>query len=148
MSQAIRKADAIWKGNLDKGHGLVSTESRVLTEQSFSFAQRMEGEGKDTNPEELIAAAVASCFSMAMSKTLQDQDTIATELKVSAKVTLEVREAAPRVSHLSLLAAALIPGFTDEKLEEVVATTAENCPVLQLLRPGLEDLDIKSSLQR
>jgi len=127
---------------------LVSTESRVLTEERFSFSERMEGEGKETNPEELIAAAVASCFSMAMSKTLQDQDTTATELRVTAEVTLEVREGGPEVSHLSLLAAAIIPEFTDEQLNEVVATTAQNCPVLKLLRPGLEDVEVKASLQR
>lgn len=74
MSKITRKAEANWKGDLDSGHGLVSTESRVLTESRFSFEQRVEGEGTDTNPEELIAASAASCFAMALSKTLQDED--------------------------------------------------------------------------
>jgi len=72
---------------LDSGHGLVSTESRILTESKFSFKQRVEGEGRDTNPEELIAASAASCFAMALSKTLQDEDKVAVKPEPVAALT-------------------------------------------------------------
>ena len=146
MKHVIRKADANWKGSLTEGHGLVSTESRVLTEEKFSFSERVEGEGKDTNPEELIGAATASCFAMALSKTLQDKDLTADKLRVSVEVRLDVKDEGPQVSGLNLHAEALIGEINEEDFDSAVNTTAENCPVLKLLKPGLEDLNISSKL--
>lgn len=145
MSQVTRKASASWKGDLKNGHGLVSTESRVLTESLFSFGQRVEGEGKDTNPEELIAAAASSCFAMALSKTLQDEGKVAEKLNVSAGVTLTIDDG-PKLTELFLNVEGIVPNFSDEAFKKAVATTAENCPVYQLLNPGLDSIAVESRL--
>ena len=130
----VRKAEASWEGNLEGGHGLVSTESRVLTESKFSFQQRVEGEGKDTNPEELIAASAASCFAMALSKILQDEGTVATKLKVRADVSLNLDDG-PKLNEMTLHVEGLIPDYSEDALESAVAKTAENCPVVRTRVP-------------
>lgn len=142
----VRKAEANWKGNLEDGHGLVSTESRVLTESRFTFKQRVEGEGKDTNPEELMAASAASCFAMALSKTLQDEGTVAEKLTVRADVALNLDDG-PRLTEMALYVDGSIPDYSEEALESAVSKTAENCPVLQLLKSGFEAIHLESVLQ-
>jgi len=146
MSTITRKAEANWKGDLDSGHGLVSTESRVLTESKFSFKQRVEGEGKDTNPEELIAAAAASCFAMALSKTLQDEGKVAVKLQVRAEVSLSLEDG-PRLTEMTLHIEGLIPDYSDDALKKAAAKTADNCPVFQLLKPGFDSIHLESFLQ-
>jgi osmotically inducible protein OsmC len=146
MTTVIRKSEANWKGDLDNGHGLVSTESRVLTESKFSFKERVEGEGKDTNPEELMAAAAASCFAMALSKTLQDEDKVAEKLRVRADVSLNLDDG-PKLTEMTLHVEGLIPDYSEESLKYAVAKTAENCPVFQLLKPGFEAIHLESVLQ-
>ncbi|MBC2603615.1 OsmC family protein [Puniceicoccus vermicola] len=69
--EIIRTADANWKGSLESGHGLVSSHSHVLSEDKYSFGGRTSSGSKETNPEELISASAASCFAMALSKTLR-----------------------------------------------------------------------------
>ena len=146
MKTIVRKAEASWEGNLEDGHGLVSTESRVLTESKFSFQQRVEGEGKDTNPEELIAASAASCFAMALSKTLQDENTVATKLKVRADVSLNLDDG-PKLTEMTLHVEGLIPGYSQDALASAVAKTADDCPVFQLLSPGFDSIHLESFLQ-
>lgn len=146
MSQIIRKAEANWKGDLDNGHGLVSTETRALTESSFSFAQRVDGEGRDTNPEELIAAAASSCFAMALSKTLQDESKVAEKLQVRAEVSLNLNDG-PRLTEMKLHVEGIVPDYSRGEFESAVASTAENCPVFQLLKPGFDVIHTESRLQ-
>lgn len=146
MTMIIRKAEASWEGNLKDGHGLVSTESRALTESKFSFSQRVEGEGRDTNPEELIAASASSCFAMALSKTLQDDGKTATKLKVRADVSLRLDDG-PRLTEMTLHVEGLIPDYREDELKSAVAKTAENCPVFQLLKPGFDSIHLESFLQ-
>ena len=146
MTTMIRKAEASWEGDLKDGHGLVSTESRALTECKYSFKQRIGGEGKDTNPEELIAASASSCFAMALSKTLHDEGTVATKLKVRADVSLNLDDG-PKLTEMTLHVEGLIPDYTEEALESAVTKTAENCPVYQLLKPGFDSIRLESVLQ-
>lgn len=147
MTNITRKAEADWSGNLSDGHGVVTTGSMVLTKQPFSFGTRTEpGDQTQTNPEELIAAGLASCFSMALSKTLQDDDTIAQKLVVQADVTLSITDSGPSVDKLRLDVAAMIGGYDQTKLEQAVATTQDNCPVYQLLRPGFKSIDVEVKL--
>ena len=143
----ITSADANWKGNLDDGHGLVSTESRSLTEEEFSFSRRVDQDARETNPEELIAAAAASCFGMALAKTLQDDDQSSDKLRVKADVTLSIMDEGPKVTDLKLSIDAMLPEYTEDQLKTAVSKTAENCPVLQLLSPGFDSVEIESSLQ-
>lgn len=148
MDKITRSADANWKGDLDNGHGLVSVQSRAFTEQKFSFSQRVDQGSAQTNPEELIAAAAASCFGMALSKTLQDDGQSSEKLRVKADVTLGMKEGGPKLTDLKLSIEAILPGYTEEQLDAAVAKTAENCPVVRLLQPGFDSVDIECSLQR
>lgn len=147
MKTIIRKAEADWKGNLDAGHGLVTTGSKTLVKQPFSFAKRIEqGDLDQTNPEELIAAAVASCFSMALSETLQDRGVTAEQLVVTAEVTLNPKVAGPVIDRLGLEVAGMIGGFTEDQLRDAVDATRKSCPVFLLLKPGFEEIEVSVSL--
>lgn len=147
MKEITRSADANWKGNLDNGHGLVSVESRAFTEQKFSFSKRVDQNARETNPEELIAAAAASCFGMALSKTLQDDGQASDKLRVKADVTLSIGDDGPKLTHLKLSIEAVLPEYTEDQMKDAVSKTAENCPVVQLLRPGFDSVEIECSLQ-
>lgn len=147
MKTITRSADANWKGNLDEGHGLVSVESRAFTEQRFSFSQRIGEDGLETNPEELIAAAAASCFGMALSKTLQDDGQTSEKMRVKADVTLSITDDGPKLTDLKLSVEAILPDYSEDDLKAAVDKTAENCPVFQLLKPGFDSVEIESALQ-
>ena len=127
-----RKASAVWKGGLKDGKGTISTDSGVLANTQYSFGTRFE-EGKGTNPEELIAAAHAGCFSMALSGQLGNAGMTAQQISTTATVTLEKTDAGFTVtsSHLDVLAK--IPG-ADAKAFETAANNAKaGCPISRLL---------------
>ncbi len=148
MKSITRNAEADWKGNLDQGHGLVTSGSLALHKHPFSFNKRVDqGDKEATNPEELIAAALSSCFSMALAKTLQDEDVIPQELFVTTDVTLNITDDGPKVNEVKLDISGMIGGYTQEQLEKAVATTQENCPIYKLLAPGLDKIDITVSLR-
>lgn len=148
MNPFTRKAEADWKGNLDQGHGLVTTDSKVLVEQPFSFKARVaQGDKTQTNPEELIAAAVASCFSMALSKTIQDDDAIPQQLVVTASVTTSPVEGGLKVNALKLEVAGMVGDYTEDQFKQAVATTQKNCPVYKLLEPGFETIEVVTTLR-
>lgn len=147
MKTITRKAEADWKGNLDAGHGLVTTASQVLVKQAFSFAKRTEpGDHSQTNPEELIAAGIASCFSMALSKTLQDREVTAQQLVVTAAVTLSLRDEGPVVDRLKLDVSGMVGGVSEDELRDAVETTRKGCPVYRLIEPGFEAIEVSVSL--
>lgn len=146
MSIIRRKAEAEWTGSVSKGHGLVTTESGVVKKATISLGSRFQGEGKETNPEELIAAAAASCFSMALSKVLGEQGAEALKIVTRAHVDLEVTAEGPVLRALSLAVEGLVPGISDEDFQEAVETTSDTCPVMQLLRPGFSEVSVESRL--
>src|SRR5438445_9430144 len=104
-----RKASAVWQGNLKNGKGTVSTASGVLSNTQYSFSTRFE-DGKGTNPEELIAAAHAGCFSMALSGQLGNAGMIAESINTTASVTLEKTDAGFTITRVHLEVTAKIPG--------------------------------------
>jgi len=107
-----RNAKAVWKGGLKDGKGTISTDSGVLSETQYSFNTRFE-EGKGTNPEELIAAAHAGCFSMALSAQLEDAGLTAESIRTTASVRLDKTDAGFAVTSVHLDVAARVPGATD-----------------------------------
>src|SRR5262245_18839554 len=109
----IRSASAVWTGNLKEGKGALSTDSGVLKNSPYSFRSRFESEPA-TNPEELIAAAHAGCFAMALSGGLGDAGFSAERLEVTARVTLEKGEGGWAVSASHLQLAGKVPGITPE----------------------------------
>ncbi len=127
-----RKASAVWNGTLKEGKGTISTESGLLSEAQYSFSTRFE-DGKGTNPEELIAAAHAGCFSMALSAQLTNAGTPPERVATSATVTLEKREPGFTVTNVHLDVTAKVPGATPESFDTAANAAKAGCPISRLL---------------
>src|ERR1700680_2383810 len=141
MSNMIRKAKAVWRGTGRAGNGNLSTESGVLAEAPYSFKTRLENE-KGTNPEELIAAAHAGCFTMALAFRLQAGGYAPTELTTEAVVTLESEGQAFRISGSALTLRAKVPNLDEAKFIEMARDAEKNCPVSKVLNAAVT-LDAK-----
>jgi len=128
----LRKGSAVWRGGIRDGRGTVSTESGVLSEAQYSFATRFE-DGKGTNPEELIAAAHAGCFSMALSKQLGDAGMTAESINTTAAVRLEKSDAGFSITKVHLDVTARIPGADPAAFEAAADKAKAGCPVSRLL---------------
>lgn len=128
-----RTASAVWNGSLKDGKGTITTQSGVLSEAPYSFVTRFEN-GKGTNPEELIAAAHAGCFTMALSAQLGTMNFTPQTLRTSAKVTLEKLEAGWTISKIHLDVSARVPGISASAFESAAASAKANCPVSRLLK--------------
>ena len=128
----IRKAKAIWQGTGKEGTGALSTDSGILSSTPYSFKTRFESE-PGTNPEELIAAAHAGCFTMALAFQLQGAGFTPTELTTEAAVSLVPDGAGFKIdkSHLTLRAS--IPGIDQAKFEELAGAAEKGCPVSRVL---------------
>ena len=127
-----RKASAVWQGGLKEGKGTVSTESGVLSQAQYSFGTRFES-GKGTNPEELIAAAHAGCFSMALSAELGKSGIAPEKIETSAAVSLEKLDSGWTVTQVHLDVRAKIPGADNTAFEAAAETAKKNCPISRLL---------------
>ena len=128
-----RNASARWQGGLKDGKGAISTDSGVLDNAQYSFTTRFE-EGKGTNPEELIAAAHAGCFSMALSGQLGNAGLTADNINTTASVTLEKTDAGFTITKVHLEVAARVPGATQESFETAANNAKAGCPVSRLLK--------------
>ncbi len=127
-----RNASAVWRGGLKDGKGQISTQSGVLQDAQYSFGTRFE-EGIGTNPEELIAAAHAGCFSMALSGQLGNAGLTADAINTTASVTLEKKEDGFRVTKIHLDVTASIPNATDEQFQTAARNAKTGCPISKLL---------------
>jgi osmotically inducible protein OsmC len=128
-----RTATAVWNGGLKDGKGSITTQSGVLSESPYSFVTRFENQ-KGTNPEELIAAAHAGCFTMALSAQLGTINVTPQSLRTTATVTLEKLDAGWTISKIHLDVAAKIPGISASAFESAAASAKANCPVSRLLK--------------
>lgn len=128
-----RTALAVWNGSLKEGKGTITTQSGVLSDTQYSFATRFEN-GKGTNPEELIAAAHAGCFTMALSAQLGTMSFTPQSLRTSAKLTLEKLDAGWTISKIHLDVSARVPGISASAFESAAASAKANCPVSRLLK--------------
>jgi lipoyl-dependent peroxiredoxin len=128
-----RSASAVWNGTLKEGSGTLSTESGVLRKTSYSFHTRFE-DGPGTNPEELIAAAHAGCFSMALSGQLTSAGLNPQDIETTATVTLLKTEAGFTVTAVHLSVQARIPGATQEQFSTAANTAKTGCPISRLLK--------------
>jgi osmotically inducible protein OsmC len=131
-----RKASAAWQGGLKDGKGTISTGSGVLSETQYSFSTRFE-DGIGTNPEELIAAAHAGCFSMALSGQLAGVGLTAENIATTATVTLEKTDAGFTVTEVHLDVTARIPGADPAKFEEAANNAKAGCPISRLLKANI-----------
>jgi lipoyl-dependent peroxiredoxin len=128
-----RSASAVWKGGLKDGSGTISTQSGVLAETQYSFGTRFE-EGKGTNPEELIAAAHAGCFSMALSAQLNNAGQTAESIETEATVTLEKSDGGFSVTAVHLKVRAKVPGATPPDFQKAAEAAKTGCPISKLLK--------------
>jgi lipoyl-dependent peroxiredoxin len=128
----IRKARAVWRGTGKDGEGRLSTDSGVLDGTAYSFKTRFENE-KGTNPEELIAAAHAGCFTMALAFQLQGAGVTPTELSTECAVSLEKEGQGFKVSKSALTLKAQVPGIERGRFEELARAAEKNCPISKLL---------------
>lgn len=138
MANLRRKGSAVWKGNLKQGEGFLSSESKVLQDQGYSFSTRFENE-PGTNPEELIAAAHAACFSMAFANTLDKEGYEPQEIATEATCSLSPKEGGGfEISKMELDVRGKVKDINDQTFAEIAEKADQGCPVSNLLRPGLE----------
>lgn len=124
-----RNATAVWNGSGKEGNGHLTTQSTVLDKTQYSFNSRF-AEGVGTNPEELVAAAHAGCFTMKLSFNLTGAGFTPENIDTRCDITLDTEKGAISESHLKI--SAKVPGITKEKFEELVLHAKENCPISKL----------------
>ncbi|MFG1348237.1 OsmC family protein [Xanthobacter autotrophicus] len=132
----IRTGSAQWSGGIKDGKGAISTESGALSAYPYGFASRFEGQ-KGSNPEELLGAAHAACFTMALSLILGEAGLTATDLQTSAKVSLEKMEAGYEITAVDLTLVGTVPGATPEQFAELAGKAKANCPLSKVIRAAI-----------
>ncbi|MEP8537132.1 OsmC family protein [Enterobacter asburiae] len=132
---------AHWSGDIKRGKGTVSTESGVLNQQPYGFNTRFEGE-KGTNPEELIGAAHAACFSMALSLMLGEAGYTADSIDTTADVSLDKTDGGFAITKVALKSKVTVPGIAPQQFDGIIQKAKAGCPVSQLLKAEIT-LDYK-----
>ena len=135
-----RSASAIWHGDLKQGTGSLTTQSHVLNDTPYSFHTRFE-DGAGTNPEELIAAAHAGCFTMALSSQLSSAEFPPSTLETKATVTMETTDDGPTITKIHLSTHATIPGIEKSVFDELAKKAKDGCPISRLLKSAEITLD-------
>jgi lipoyl-dependent peroxiredoxin len=131
-----RTASAAWSGALKDGKGTISTQSGVLSDTQYSFTTRFEN-GKGTNPEELIAAAHAGCFTMALSAQLGTMNFTPQSLRTTATLTFEKLDAGWTISKIHLDVAGRVPGISADAFQSAAQSAKANCPVSRVLKADI-----------
>ncbi|PWI81867.1 OsmC family peroxiredoxin [Enterobacter sp. CGMCC 5087] len=136
-----KHGSAHWSGDIKRGKGTVSTESGVLNQQPYGFNTRFEGE-KGTNPEELIGAAHAACFSMALSLMLGEAGYTADSIDTTADVSLDKTDGGFAITKVALKSKVIVPGIAPQQFDGIIQKAKAGCPVSQLLKAEIT-LDYK-----
>lgn len=131
-----RTASAVWSGGLKDGRGAITTESGALATYPYGFASRFEGQ-RGTNPEELLGAAHAGCFTMALSLILAEAGLTATEMQTTARVSLDQVEGGFAITAIHLTLTANIPGADPATFAELAAKAKAGCPVSKVLNAAI-----------
>ena len=134
-----RYASAVWHGTLKEGKGTISTQSTTLKETQYSFAARF-ADGVGTNPEELIAAAHAGCYTMALSAQLTEAGFTPDTIETKATVTLDLHDG-PTITKIHLVNTSKIPGIDKAKFDELAGNAKVGCPVSKVLKAAEITLD-------
>ncbi len=132
----IKKGSAVWNGGLKDGKGAISTESGALSNYPYGFAQRFEGV-RGSNPEELLGAAHAACFTMALSLVLGEAGLKAERMETTATVALEKKGEGFEIPSVLLTLRAKVPGTTAEKFQELANVAKINCPLSKVLKANI-----------
>jgi lipoyl-dependent peroxiredoxin len=133
----VRTATSVWKGLGKSGGGSLTTGSKVISGMPYNFTQRF-GEEPGTNPEELIAAAHAGCYAMALAVRLENNGITPEEITATANVTMEKTDAGMTITKSHLVMSAKVPGLDDAAFQEHAKGAKEGCPISRLLAPAIE----------
>jgi lipoyl-dependent peroxiredoxin len=144
MAMVEREAHVVWEGNLAEGSGRLSEGSGVLQDAPVTFASRVEQPDGKTSPEELIAAAHATCYAMALSFTLAGKDTPPEQLEVDAVCTLDDDQL--KITTMDLNVRGKVSGISEEEFENAAREAEQLCPVSNALRGNME-IRLQASLQ-
>jgi lipoyl-dependent peroxiredoxin len=144
MPIAERTATSQWEGDLARGNGVLNGASGALNDLAVTWASRTQRSDGKTSPEELIAAAHASCFSMALANELTQGGNPPERLEVSAKVTLDQRDESPTVTTSELTVSGRVPGIDESAFEQAAESARANCPISRALA-GV-DITVSASL--
>ena len=138
-----RTSEALWRGGLKDGHGRMVV-GRGVFEGEYSFASRFES-GEGTNPEELLAAAHAGCFTMFLSAILEKDGFKPEELRTKATVSLELKEEGPRITRMDLVVEGRVPGIDAETFKRYAEAAKEGCPV-SIALAGVPEKTVEATL--
>ena len=145
MPEIVRKGSATWSGDLQSGKGSAASGSGVLRDVPMSFSRRF-GDEPGSNPEELIAAAHATCFCMALSKILAEDGHDPEKLSATAKVRMSLGDDGATITSVHLDVEGTVPGISADGFAEAAGKAKDGCPVSKLLAPGLEKLSVEAKL--
>jgi osmotically inducible protein OsmC len=145
MPEIVRTGSAHWSGDLKSGRGAASTPSGALKEAPYTFASRFEN-APASNPEELIAAAHAACYSMALSNILASAGHTPTEVRTTVTLRMRLEPSGASIVSSHLECEGRVPGISAEAFDAAAAKAKDTCPVSRLLKPGLETLTYTARL--
>jgi lipoyl-dependent peroxiredoxin len=145
MADIQRHASATWTGDLRGGTGTASTESGALRDAKITFPSRFE-DNSGSNPEELLAAAHAACFSMALSGNLGREGHTPKQIRTRATLTLSRGESGFKITRIHLETEGEVPGIDESAFKAAAEQTKQTCPVSVLLLPGLEEATVEARL--
>lgn len=145
MAQIQRTADAVWQGDSRNGDGKVSTGSGVIRDQAYTWRMRFEDE-PGTNPEELVAAALAACYSMALASRLSKAGFIPDSLHTHATLIAEQEEIGWSVTQIRLNVDGVVPNIDEATFQQNAEEAKNTCPISRLLRPGLKGMELLANL--
>ncbi len=146
MADIQRTANAQWQGGLKSGKGQISTPSGVLQNDAYTFATRFEN-AEGTNPEELIAAAHAACFTMNLSGTLEKRGYQPQSIQTHAVLSMDRTDAGFTVTKMRLETEAQVPNIDEATFKEIADVAEKTCPISRLLRPGLKEVEVVAKLK-
>jgi osmotically inducible protein OsmC len=142
MAEISRSGVSTWKGNLKSGSGATSVESGLLSDAPVTYASRFE-QGNGTSPEELVGAAHAACYSMALANTLSEQGYTPESVTTRATVVLE----GLKITKIHLSAQATVPDIDDTAFQAIAEETKAGCPISGLVGPGLQAMTLTATRQ-
>ncbi len=147
MAETLRSALTTWTGDLKNGSGITSGESGYLHDVKITWSARFENH-PGTNPEELVAAAEASCYAMALASNLPGQNTPPDVINAKATLTMRRDDSGTRLTKLHLDVEARVPGIDEAAFRALAEKVKDTCPVSVLLKPGLEELTVSAKLAK
>lgn len=145
MTEILRTAEAFWQGDSRSGNGMISTQSGALKQAPYTWSGRFEN-APGTNPEELVAAAHASCFTMAFAGALARKNFTPTRLHTAATLTMEMVDQKRTITKIRLEVEGSVANIDEATFKQTADEAEKDCPISRLLRPGLKEVEVVARL--